>query len=134
MPDERSTIVFNNGTIKGLKELIPTGGHTLPNSGAGDSLLWKKAQKKETKKNTSEIINKIIPHRKPSSTIEEWWPWKVASCDTSFHHWYITKLIKKRPKKDNSHLKVKKAFTKPITKTKALTELTKGQGDSSTKW
>jgi len=34
----------------------------------GDNLLWKKAQKKEIKKNTSEIINKIIPHRKPIVT------------------------------------------------------------------
>jgi hypothetical protein len=32
-----------------------------PNSGVGDRLLWKKAQKKDTKNITSEIINKIIP-------------------------------------------------------------------------
>jgi hypothetical protein len=40
----------------------------VPNSIVGDKLLWKKAQKKETKKKTSEIINKIIPHRNPKVT------------------------------------------------------------------
>ena len=32
-----------------------------PSSIAGDNLLWKKAQKKDTKNNTSDKINKIIP-------------------------------------------------------------------------
>lgn len=44
------------------------GGQVAPNSIVGDNLLWKKAQKKETKKNTSETMNKIIPHRKPIVT------------------------------------------------------------------
>lgn len=39
-----------------------------PSSMVGDSLLWKNAQKKEMKKNTSEMINRIIPHRNPLVT------------------------------------------------------------------
>ena len=49
IPDEISTIVFNNGTWKGLKTLIPKGGHTAPTSILGDKLLWKNAQKNLTK-------------------------------------------------------------------------------------
>ena len=60
--------VFNKGICKGLNERIPVGGQREPISIVGDKLLWKKAQKNERKKNTSEIINKIIPHRKPLVT------------------------------------------------------------------
>ena len=61
-------IVFKRGTWKGFKGSIPRGGQTLPVSKQGDSLLWKKAQKKEKKNNTSEVINKIIPHWSPCVT------------------------------------------------------------------
>lgn len=44
------------------------GGQIFPNSTVGESLLWKKAQKKLIKKNTSETMNKIIPHRRPKVT------------------------------------------------------------------
>jgi hypothetical protein len=46
------------------------GGHCSPNSMVGESLLWKKAQKKEKKKSTSDVINRIMPHRIPLVTIE----------------------------------------------------------------
>ena len=62
-PEETNTIVFKRGTWKGLKVKIPEGGHTPPNSTAGDSLLWKNAQKNLKKKKTSETINNNIPHR-----------------------------------------------------------------------
>lgn len=45
------------------------GGHIDPNSIVGDSLLWKNAQKNDAKNNTSEIMNRIIPHRSPFVTI-----------------------------------------------------------------
>jgi hypothetical protein len=45
----------------GLNGEIPVGSLGDPNSVIGESLLWKNAQKNEMK-NTSEIINKIIPH------------------------------------------------------------------------
>jgi hypothetical protein len=47
---------------------MPVGGHAQPNSGVGDKLLWKNAQKKAKKNNTSEVINRIIPHRNPFVT------------------------------------------------------------------
>jgi hypothetical protein len=63
--------VFKSGTWKGLKGANPEGGQTLPKSTVGERLLWKKAQKKDKKKKTSDTINRIIPHRSPSSTILE---------------------------------------------------------------
>ena len=44
------------------------GGQIDPSSGVGASLLWKKAQKNEKKKATSEVINRIIPRRRPVET------------------------------------------------------------------
>jgi hypothetical protein len=52
----------------GLKELIEVGGHDCPNSIVGEILLWKKAQKKDTKNSTSEAMNKIIPVFSPFIT------------------------------------------------------------------
>lgn len=46
-----------------------------PSSIVGDSLEWKNAQKNDTKNNTSDTINKIIPHRKPFVTIFVCKPW-----------------------------------------------------------
>ena len=60
-PDDNSTAVFKRGTKKGFRGVIPVGGHVTPISTEGASLLWKKAQKKAKKKQTSEVINKIIP-------------------------------------------------------------------------
>ena len=62
------------------------GGQILPISTLADNLLWKKAQKKDRKKNTSETINNNIPHRNPNSTILVCSPWWAASKDTSRHH------------------------------------------------
>jgi len=53
---------------------MPEGGQKAPISGAGESLLWKKAQKKDTKNNTSEAMNRIIPQRNPYVTGDVWWP------------------------------------------------------------
>jgi hypothetical protein len=60
--------VLRRGTLNGLSCLIPVGGQQHPSSGVGDRLLWKKAQKKAKKKSTSEVINRIIPQRKPVVT------------------------------------------------------------------
>jgi len=68
-PDESRMIVFISGTFQGSKASTPIGGHEHPNSIFGDKLLWKKAQKKERKNITSEVINNIIPQRNPISTI-----------------------------------------------------------------
>jgi hypothetical protein len=60
--------VFNIGTLNGFNGVIPDGGHMHPNSGVGDKLLWKNAQKNAKKNNTSDVINKIIPQRNPFVT------------------------------------------------------------------
>lgn len=100
-PDARSTTVFSNGSWYGLSALIPTGGHAHPNSGVGESLLWKKAQKNETKNITSDTMNKIIPSRSPVVTAEVWKPRIVPSRATSRHHWNETKnkVIKAKSKR-----------------------------------
>lgn len=84
-PELRRTAVFKRGTEKGFRTSIPWGGHMDPNSMAGTRLLWKKAQKKEKKKQISERMKRIIPIFKPRLTIKVWWPWKVASLITSRH-------------------------------------------------
>lgn len=60
--------MFNRGTLKGFKGLIPTGGQQHPSSGVGARLLWKKAQKNATKNHTSDRMNRIIPYRSPLDT------------------------------------------------------------------
>lgn len=64
-PEEMRMMVFIRGISKGLKGLIPRGGHNCPISILGDKEEWKKAQKKEKKNRISEMINKIIPMRIP---------------------------------------------------------------------
>jgi hypothetical protein len=46
--------VFSRGTCMGLNGWIPVGGHVDPSSIIGDSLVWKNAQKNETKNRISE--------------------------------------------------------------------------------
>jgi hypothetical protein len=60
--------VFNSGILMGLNGVIPAGGHICPNSTEGEILLWKKAQKKDTKKKTSEMMNRTIPVFSPFIT------------------------------------------------------------------
>jgi hypothetical protein len=67
-PDANRTAVFSSGTLNGLIGVIPTGGHVHPNSIVGASLLWKNAQKKAKKKQTSERMNRSIPYRRPFAT------------------------------------------------------------------
>ena len=66
--------------------LIPMGGQHDPISTVGASLLWKYAQKNAKKNHTSEVINRIMPRRKPLVTFEVWLPRTVASRLTSRHH------------------------------------------------
>lgn len=62
IPDDNKIIVFSNGIPIGLNVKIPLGGHCIPISIVGDSLLWRNAQKNDLKNSTSEVMNKIIPH------------------------------------------------------------------------
>ena len=77
--------MLRRGTENGLIGIIPVGGQLQPISGVGANLLWKKAQKKAKKNITSEVINRIIPRRRPASTKDVWCPRKVASRMTSRH-------------------------------------------------
>ena len=61
-PEAKRIAVLRSGILKGLKGWIPAGGQVAPSSTAGASLAWKKAQKNEKKNNTSDVINRIIPH------------------------------------------------------------------------
>lgn len=78
--------MFKRGTWNGLNTKILIGGQIFPISIVGDKLLWKKAQKKLIKKNTSDVINKIIPHRNPLVTKIVCSPWKDPSREISRHH------------------------------------------------
>lgn len=93
-PEANRTAVFNKGTLNGFNGEIPAGGQQQPNSGVGARLLWKNAQKNAKKNKTSDVINKIIPHRKPLVTYEVWCPMNVPSRITSRHHWIIEAIIK----------------------------------------
>jgi hypothetical protein len=60
--------VLAKGRCHGFSVVIPTGGQTHPIPTEGETLTWKKAQKKEKKNITSETINKTIPSFKPCWT------------------------------------------------------------------
>jgi len=87
IPEDNKIIVLSNGISNGLKVLTPNGGQIRPISIVGDKLLWKKAQKKDIKNKTSEVINRIIPIFILFITIIVWSPWNVLSRVTSRHHW-----------------------------------------------
>ena len=55
--------------------------------------MWKNAQKNDKKNNTSDTIDKIIPHRNSSVTIFVCNPWYVPSQVTSRHHWIIVTIV-----------------------------------------
>lgn len=73
-PEARRMAVLSRGTPKGSSGVIPAGGQHPPISGEGARLEWKKAQKKPKKKNTSDVINRIIPYRRPFWTGGVWCP------------------------------------------------------------
>lgn len=85
-PDDRRIKVLRRGIWIGLNVTIPLGGHIIPISIVGASLLWKNPQKKDTKNKTSDVMNRIIPHRNPIVTVNVWSPWKVPSREISRHH------------------------------------------------
>ena len=85
-PEASRTAVLRRGTENGLIGVTPEGGHVDPSSMVGDSLLWKNAQKKAKKNSTSDVINRIIPHRSPIVTDFVWCPIILPSRETSRHH------------------------------------------------
>lgn len=87
-------IVFNKGINIGLKNKMFFGGQFNPISIEGASELCKKFQKKEIKRNISEIINKIILNLIRFIIKKLWLPWKVLSRIMSRHHVNLIKIIK----------------------------------------
>ena len=71
-PELKSITVFRRGTENGSRGLTPIGGHITPISTEGDKLLWKKAQKKEKKKRTSDTINSKNPIFNPLTVTLVW--------------------------------------------------------------
>lgn len=133
-PEEIKSSVFNNGILIGLKGIILWGGHNCPNSVAGDTLLWKKAQKKEEKKKISETINRIIPAWIPTVTCKLWLPCANLSEKISCHQQNaISKIEKKEANSKWLAFKFTQINIESIRK-KALKEASRGQGLFSTKW
>ena len=58
-PEASRIAVFSNGTCIRLNGWIPVGGQVDPNSIVGDSIVWKNAQKNDTKNKTSETMVEI---------------------------------------------------------------------------
>ena len=85
-PELSKIAVFRSGTENGFNGSIPNGGQHTPISTAGERLLWKKAQKNETKNNTSETINSKNPIFNPLTVALVWKPWYVDSLTTSLNH------------------------------------------------
>lgn len=133
-PDARRTAVFRRGTLNGLSGLMPEGGQEHPISGVGDRLLWKNAQKKAKKNITSEVINKIIPHRRPVVTWLVWWPRKVPSRITSRHHWTIEIIIRIEATIRQVVPWLWNHLAKPIARVKAPMDEVRGHGLYSTRW
>lgn len=133
-PDANRTAVFRSGTLNGLSGLIPVGGQAQPNSGVGANLLWKNAQKNAKKNSTSDVINRIIPHRKPFVTYVVWWPIKVLSRITSRHHWIIDIMIKNVATKRPIVVWRWNHDVNPSARESAPKEAVNGQGLISTRW
>jgi hypothetical protein len=133
-PDDSKIAVFKRGTWNGLNVIIFNGGQFFPISIVGDRLLWKKAQKNLRKKKISEMINKIIPHRRPIETEFVCNPWKVPSREMSRHHWYIVIKVIKFPKINKSIEYWWNHFVKPAVSVNAPIAPVNGQGLKSTKW
>ena len=119
--------------MNGSNASIPKGGHKHPNSTLGDRLLWKKAQKKDIKNMTSEVINNIIPQRSPISTMFVCRPWNDPSREMSRHHWYITSNIIRILTLKRSIDLLWNQTTIPVVSPVAEIDANKGQGDTSTR-
>jgi len=133
-PEDNRRIVFSKGILIGLNEIIEYGGHICPISIVGEILLWKKAQKNDTKNSTSEAINKTIPVFNPFITMFEWFPCVVPSRWMSRHH---EKAIPSTKINEINIIFMLTLFTKispDSTNLNAPFEANKGQGLISTKW
>lgn len=133
-PEVNKINVFKRGICMGLNVSIPLGGQINPNSIVGANLLWKNPQKNDRKKNTSEVMNKIIPQRRPIVTVNVCNPWNVPSREISRHHWYIIIKVISIPNKNKELLNIWNHLIIPIIEIMAPKAPIKGHGLTSTKW
>lgn len=108
--------------------MIWAGGHDSPNWIVGANLEWKYLQKNEIKKNTSEVIKRIIPHFKPDITFLVCNPWKVLSRITSRHQVSIVSNTTIRPMIVNEGLILQNNDVIPINIVITPKDPVKGQG------
>ena len=100
----------------------------------GDNLEWKNAQKKETKKNTSEVINSTMPHFSPAVTIRVCSPWNDPSRETSRHQVNETKIREIKLINIRVLLLLWNQWANPVVSPRPIKEVRMGHGDSSTRW
>lgn len=133
-PLERSTVVLRRGTPNGLIGWTQVGGHEDPISAFGQREEWKKAQKKDMKKQISLMMNSIIPTRTPFSTLFVCFPWYVASRLISRHHktMVIKIIISPTVASLPSCLFIQPAA--PASKYSVPAAPVKGHGLGSTRW
>jgi len=133
-PEERRRMVFSKGILIGLKEVITVGGQFCPSSMVGEILLWKKAQKKETKNRISEVINRIIPVLRPFMTCLGCSPCSEASRWTSRHQVYLMMMVRISATKGRDFVVLFIKIRAEDTKARAPFEARMGQGLMVTKW
>lgn len=97
-PEERRRRVLRRGISLGLRVEIPIGGIVEPSSRLGERDEWKKAQKKEIKRNNSDIMNKITPNLIPFLTRTVCNPRKEPSLTTSRDQRRKVERVRRKPK------------------------------------
>ena len=99
-------------------------------------IIWneKKLKKKIKKKNTSDVINSIIPHRSPFTTILVWRPCSPPSREISRHQ--IKEVLTRKNKLNpiKKILELWNQFANPTVRPSLKIADNRGHGDSSTKW
>jgi len=95
---------IESGICKALSGLIPTADRRGANSIAEERPLWENSEENEIKEKCSEMINRIIHHRKPFVTTSACNPRYVPSCTISCHHRIILSNIIMLPINSNSWL------------------------------
>jgi len=90
-------IVFSSGISYGDSGSIPCGGQCEPSSTVGARALWKKAQNRDRKKNTSLTMNRATPSVSPFCTANVWLPRYAPSAETSRNHRIIANRVARNP-------------------------------------
>ena len=135
IPELSKIRVFKRGIANGFIGSNIKGGQLSPNSTVELNLKVKNAQKKETKKKTSLIINHPIDHFREDSISLVWNPIREPSLVTSPPQIVKIRTTKKRfKKKKRTFWRFHAKKTKLIKVLKATKDITKGHGLSSTIW